>query len=120
MITGKHPQLSRRAWLLVGVAAGILGAASALAAPASASAGADANSVHVSYRDLNLATDAGNRALYQRITRAARQVCGVGDSRDLAVIAHSRACERDAVAAAVHTVNSPRLVAIYTQVQPRG
>src|SRR5579862_1246475 len=100
MITAKHPQLSPRAWLLVGVAAGLLGAASAIAAPAATNAGADVNAVHVSYRDLNLATDAGNRALYQRITRAARQVCAVGDSRDLAVIAHSRACERSAVEAA--------------------
>jgi UrcA family protein len=120
MISSKHPQLSRRAWLLVGVAAGVLAAASAVAGPATAGASVDANAVRVSYRDLNLATDAGNRVLYQRITRAARQVCGVGDSRDLAVIAHSRACERNAVNEAVHAVNSPRLAAIYAQVQPRG
>lgn len=127
MITGKYSELSRHSRLLASVATCVLSAASAVASPASsgptylsAASASDANAVRVSYRDLNLATDEGNRVLYQRITRAARRVCGVGDSRDLDVVAYSRACERNAVSQAVHTVNSARLAAIDARLQPRG
>src|SRR5882757_2931661 len=66
----------------------------------------------VSYGALNLSTTEGNAALYQRITTAARRVCPIEDSRNLAQAAHSSSCRAEAVARAVRDVNSPRLAAL--------
>lgn len=112
----KQYQPSQRHWFLGALAVAAFATGSAMAAPAHA----DANCVSVTYRDLDLATDAGNRELYGRITRAAHQVCAAADNRDLAALAYSRACEREAVSQAVQTVHSARLVAILDQTQQRG
>ncbi len=37
--------------------------------------------IHVEYADLNLATAAGQKTLDQRIIKAARKVCGMGNIR---------------------------------------
>jgi UrcA family protein len=57
----------------------------------------DAPTVSVRYSDLNLASKAGVAALHQRIARAADQVCGSADSRDLAANAAINACRQRAV-----------------------
>jgi UrcA family protein len=95
-----------------------IGAGAAVAHAAGPSAGAPA--VKVGYRDLNLATDAGNSALYARLEKAAAKVCVVDDIRDLAAVAARSACEQQAIARAVREINSPRLAALHTARAPRG
>src|SRR4029077_21275791 len=86
----------------------------------SAAATSTASSVRVSYRDLDLATDAGSRALYERITQAAHKVCAVSDIRDLTALAQSDSCERAAVSQAVQQVHGPRLAALAAAAPQRG
>jgi UrcA family protein len=59
---------------------------------------AESDSVRVSYADLNLASDTGQRILESRIVRAARIVCVYDDSRDLDLAPEVNACRSDAVA----------------------
>ncbi len=73
----------------------------------------EAPQVHVRYADLNLATGAGATVLYQRIRRAANDVCGGLDSRDLTAKAAARACVDNAIKQAVAEVNSVRLTKVY-------
>jgi len=96
--------------------AALSGAAYA-AAPGTASA-----SMRVSYGDLNLTGEQGNKELYARIVSAARQVCAADqtDSRDLHARALEQSCERQAVATAVERVNSPKLAALYSAHQHGG
>jgi UrcA family protein len=81
-----------------------------------AHAGSPAAAVKVQYGDLNLATDAGNKALYTRIVSAARDVCGADQvpTRDLSTLAFARSCEARAIAQAVREVHSPALAAIHS------
>jgi len=95
-----------------------IGAAAAAAHAGEPSASAPA--VKVGYHDLNLATDAGNSALYARLEKAAAKVCVVDDIRDLAAVAARPACEQQAIARAVREINSPRLAALYSARAPRG
>lgn len=55
----------------------------ALAAIGAALAGApvSAQNIKIEYRDLNLATAEGQAALENRVTKAARKVCGYNDLR---------------------------------------
>ncbi len=76
--------------------------------------------IRVSYADLNLATDAGSRALYQRITAAAHRVCAVSDIRDLDGLAADRSCEQAAIEQAVHQVHSAAFAALNARTPPRG
>jgi UrcA family protein len=87
---------------------------------ASRTAAAGTQTIRVSYADLNLATDAGSRALYQRITAAAHKVCAVSDIRDLAGLAADQSCERAAVTQAVNAVHSARLAGLNARAQQRG
>ena len=73
--------------------------ASALVVPTVSQAGTT-NSVKVSYADLNLATDQGQYRLQGRINGAARIVCEIEDSRELALRSATNACRGDAVASA--------------------
>ncbi len=68
--------------------------------------------VAVHYADLNLATPAGNAALYQRIARAAQTVCSDPRTRSLASFAQARSCRREAIAQAVQSVHSTQLAAL--------
>jgi len=63
----------------------------------------------VTYQDLNLNSEAGAKALYQRIQAAARQVCGNVEIRDLPGVRAHEACVDKAVSDAVASVNSQRL-----------
>jgi UrcA family protein len=101
-------------------AAATASAGTACAEHSAAIATSTASSVRVSYRDLDLATDAGSRALYERITQAARKVCAVSDIRDLTALAQSDSCERAAVSQAVQQVHSPRLAALAAAAPQRG
>jgi UrcA family protein len=83
-------------------------------------AAAPAPSVRVNYHDLNLATERGTQALYERIVLAARRVCAVSDIRILAEVAAAQVCQAQAIAHAVRDVNSPQLAAIYSAHQPQG
>jgi UrcA family protein len=107
----------RRTLALLGIlaACGIAASGSALAADA-------LPAEKVVYGDLNLADQQGNSELYRRIASAARQVCFAGgvDIRDLARYQAARACEAQAIAAAVEAVHSPKLAAIYASHQPQG
>lgn len=91
-----------------------------LAAAATATAGMDAAdsrvrmvSLEVEYTDLNLATTAGARTLYKRISHAAHTVCGQNSSRSLAMLSAHHRCVRDAVNAAVEKVGAPTLTVLH-------
>jgi UrcA family protein len=112
-----NPTLTRviRTALLVGCSlAGALGVAQA-ATPDDA-----APTIVVRYGDLNLATEAGARALYQRLSIAAREVCPLEDSKSLAQMAYSHTCRSQAIARAVHDINSPQLAALQAGHTNRG
>jgi UrcA family protein len=76
--------------------------------------------MRVNYHDLNLATEQGTQALYERIVLAARRVCAVSDIRILAEVAAAQVCQVQAIAHAVRDVNSPRLAAVYSAHQRHG
>jgi UrcA family protein len=124
MILAKRYNSGTRA-LLGALTACVLLAATAAAragssaeAPGAATAGTAA--IRVSYRDLNLATDAGSRALLQRISAAAHKVCAISDIRDLDGLAADKSCERAAVEQAVNQVHSANLAALNARAQQRG
>jgi UrcA family protein len=71
-----------------------------------------ARSVTVNYEDVNLTTLAGATRLYQRISDAARQVCGE-PGYGLQARRLWQDCYRAAVADAVAAVNSPMLTTVY-------
>ena|ERR1700722_8679516 len=112
------PLNSKYVFIAAGVAACILGASSvalgadaradkvAAASTVTGSAQHAANSVRVSYRDLDLASATGSRVLEERITVAARKVCAADDIRDLRAVAAEGACQREAVSNALADVHS--------------
>ena len=59
---------------------------------------AESNSVRVSYADLNLASETGASILEKRITSAARTVCEIEDSRELALAQAPSSCRGQAIA----------------------
>jgi UrcA family protein len=73
----------------------------------------DPPSVAVSYADLDITRTAGAQKLYQRITGAAKRVCGRGDSRSLDVLRLQQQCMTKAVSDAVRDVDSPLLTAMH-------
>ena len=80
-------------------AVGALAAASALVVP-TVSHAQEVNTMSVSYADLNLASQVGQYRLHNRITGAAKVVCVIEDSRELALAAATKDCRNDAVASA--------------------
>jgi UrcA family protein len=76
-----------------------LAAAGTLVLP-TVSQASESNSVRVSYADLNLASDAGAHALQGRIAFAARTVCEIEDSREIALANATNECRSDAVSRA--------------------
>lgn len=76
---------------------------------------AAALSVTVRYADLNLGSEAGSAALYARLESAARAVCGPSDIRDLGQFAAVQACQKAAIAQAVHAVHSTQLAAVFAK-----
>jgi UrcA family protein len=70
---------------------------------------ADAPTISVSYADLNLATEQGTLALYRRIVSAAHQVCYTNTGPNARLAAQAQHCVDEAVARAVHDIQSPKL-----------
>ena len=73
--------------------------ASALLLP-TVSEAEDANSVRVSYADLNLTLGVAQNTLQRRIAGAAREVCVIEDRKDLEIAMATHYCRADAIARA--------------------
>jgi UrcA family protein len=102
-----------------------LTAAAVLALPSVASAAQPADAppqTTVQYTFGELATDAGTRAVYARIKRAAAAVCPSYDPLDLDMAAVSKECQQQAMARAVSQIGDARLAAVYKvhSVKQRG
>jgi UrcA family protein len=70
----------------------------------------------VSYADLDLSKPAGAQALYNRIKRAAREVCGSADYyKNVSPPKAWRECVDTAVADAVAEVDRPSLTALHQE-----
>jgi UrcA family protein len=100
----------------------LLAACVAVSAAGSARAAAvsDVPTIKVRYADLNLATEQGSLALYDRIVAAAQQVCAPEDIRNLQAVAAARSCRQQAIALAVRDVHSPMLASLYAAEQRHG
>lgn len=119
-VTSNMTRRARTA-LLVGCSlVGTLGVAQASTPGASLTLSDAVPSAVVNYGDLNLATVAGARTLYQRLAAAALEVCPIQDAHSLADVAHSHTCRAEAVARAVRQVNSPQLAALSADRTHRG
>jgi len=80
----------------------------------------NAPSLVVRYGDLDLTTDAGVQTLYRRLAVAAHEVCPFEDSKSLTQVAYNHTCRTEAIARAVHDINSPRLAALQAGHSNRG
>ena len=69
----------------------------------------------VKFGDLNLASDAGAQALYQRIKLAARRVCAGADTDDRFGNLEYRNCMKQAVDNAVAKIDRPTLTTVAQQ-----
>jgi UrcA family protein len=96
------------------LAAAVLGAfAYSLTAVCTAAEPTDPPQTTVKYADLNVSSPEGGSTLYARIQRAARQVCGPLDGRELTSKARMGACVHKAIADAVAKVGQPALFDAY-------
>jgi UrcA family protein len=69
----------------------------------------------VNYADLNLDSMVGAATLYRRIGRAAEQVCGGAvDVREITRAVSFGSCKAQAIARAVHAVNSSALTSLHS------
>ncbi|HMN46277.1 MAG TPA: UrcA family protein [Povalibacter sp.] len=92
----------------------LLAAVSCVASVAAADDVAASRSITVSYRDLDLSSEAGARQLYDRIRAAARNMCGSPRGTALLQIKQQRRqCANAAVAAAVKQVDNGILTAMH-------
>jgi len=112
------PNVSSRPRALAALAAvGALTTAALLALPSVASAAQPSArtppQTTVEYSFSELATDAGTRAVYARIKRAAEAVCPSYDAMDLEMADVSQACQRQAVARAIARIGNDRLADVY-------
>jgi UrcA family protein len=98
---------------------GIVGAAS-IGAVSAATTDDDVRSVIVRYRPQSLDTESGARALYRRIVNAAAEVCPLDSSSPHFISSAVRQCREQSIARAVFTINSPKLVAIYSTNAKKG
>jgi UrcA family protein len=108
-----HPDVSRTL-LWSSLAALMICAAPGAATAADNDAAVIIKSATVRLTDLNLSRPADAAALYQRIRRAARKVCGdelAGGSPPASPLDWD--CVREAVASAVTRVNQPLLTAVH-------
>jgi UrcA family protein len=112
--TSNTAPLGRIAVLVGCLFAGAAGAAQA-AVPADT-----APSVVVRYGDLDLSTTEGVRALYQRISVAAREVCPYEDSKQLSLVALNHNCREAAIERAVASVHNTQLAALRSEHSKRG
>ena len=74
----------------------------------------ETHSKTVSYADLDLGREAGARTLLQRISGAAKVVCGPeAQTRDLQDAKFYKSCTQQAADRAVASVNNPGVSALY-------
>jgi UrcA family protein len=114
-LTAKEPAMNTNTFhnpKLVALAAAAALCFSSIAAQADETAN-EAPARTVRYADLDLGTQAGAAALYNRIRRAAEQVCGDTGSRQLAEVAAVKACEIRAITASVKSVHNAHLASVY-------
>ena len=111
---------TRIAVLVGGSLLGTLGVAQATTPANTVTISNEVPTVVVRYGDLNLATDAGARKLYHRLSVAAQEVCPTPDTRQLALVDYNRTCRANAIARAVHQINSPQLAALHADRSNRG
>jgi UrcA family protein len=95
------------------VAAILTSLISSVSAVCNAADATDARTTVVKYADLDLSTPQGATSLYNRIRFASETVCPPSDHGDLAAIARSQKCLKQAIAGAVAKVNQPTLSAVY-------
>ena len=101
--------------------AALAGALLAASLAAHAAAPQEASvSVAVRVAELNLESAAGTRVMYQRLSAAARQVCGRAEVRELREWALIDACYQRALADAVGSVRNERLSALLASQHGRG
>ena len=105
--------INRTAMLVGCLLVGSLGVAQA--APSD-----EVRSIVVQYGDLDLSTAVGARALYSRISAAARLACPYPDTKELALYVKNTACREAAIEHAVNAVNSPQLAALQAEHAKRG
>jgi UrcA family protein len=100
--------LTIRAVLVIAALSSPLWSDTAAAGPATAS-------TVIQYRDLDLSTDAGVQAVYERIKTAARHVCFLETSEHPGIDQQARyfACYEDALANAVKQIGESRLAALH-------
>jgi UrcA family protein len=67
---------------------------------------AQTNSVRVSFADLNLASPSGANVLEKRIASAARVVCEIEDSREIALATATTVCRNQAISDAQPAFNA--------------
>lgn len=97
----------------------LVGASPLFAAPAHAAyvgPGISQQSISVAIADLNLASDAGIAALYQRLQRAAETVCGPQDLRNagsITALRMNKNCYADALDRAVAGIGHEALAALH-------
>ena len=103
-----------------GALLGTLGVAQAATPAGTVSLSDEVPTVVVRYGDLNLATEAGARKLYQRLSAAAQAVCPAQDAHSLAQLESNHTCRANAIARAVHEINSPQLAALHAEHSNRG
>lgn len=99
--------------LRAAVAGAALGAFTCSLMAVCTAAETDTPQTTVKYADLHLSSPDGAVALYDRIQRAARQVCSPLDGRDLTSKMQMDSCVHKAVARAVTKVDRPALFDAY-------
>ena len=70
----------------------------------------------VVYSDLNVVKESGAQALYSRLQRASKRVCGVESYKNaggIRIMSEQRDCFRNAMNEAVAQINNPTLTAIH-------
>jgi UrcA family protein len=110
--TSTHVVVSRPKVTLLMILCGMAGA-TAVGAASAAIPDDEVPQIVVKYDAASLSDDSGARALYYRIVKAAEQVCPAGYERDLHRAQLAIECRRQAIARAVHQINSPRLAEVY-------
>ncbi|HEY8519679.1 MAG TPA: UrcA family protein [Gammaproteobacteria bacterium] len=99
------------AGVLALAAGGLLGPAQA--APEHGTADVAVRSAVVRYDDLDLGTQAGVRALYERLEAAAARVCGPYALVRASARRFSQACQDDALTGAVQATGNAALAALH-------
>jgi len=100
-----HPKIT-----LLMVLCGVVGLAASGAASAAPSVD-DGPGFSIKYSPESLSTDAGVRALYSRIVRAAEEACPIPTGTRV-ITSRVRECRAQSVARVVHQINNPRLAAL--------